>query len=421
MSAGCGSDGAASDATGDESDDDSGVVPPGVRDGAVHTSNTTPDGGDADVTGDAGQDASEEDAGEQDAGPTEPPEPPSVRFIGRFDTTAADGPRTSWPAAQIVARFHGTEVKATFRDTKSPYHEYGTSRWEAIVDGVSTTFHIARATTTYTLASELPLGDHTVELWKLTEASVGSTQFLGFEFPGGSLLAPPPRKSRRLEFLGDSGSNGYGVDGAPGCSFSSATQNAHKAYPALVAEDLGADHHNLSASGKGVFYNLHRPDLDVFPSMYPRTFVYGAAPLWDFTTYTPDVVWITLGGNDYSDPDYNPMTPPEPPSDAQFDGAYDGLVTSIRSKYPDAHVVCSVAASLSDTYPAGYQAYTKVKTRAAAVVDAKNTAGDAKVYFFEFTRAAAGETSACDGHVNAAKHRAMADEAVTFLRSKTGW
>lgn len=46
-----------------------------------------------------------------------------------------------------------------------------------------------------------------------SEAQNGTTQFLGYDFGGGVLLAPPARKARRLEIIGDSVSSGYGVEG----------------------------------------------------------------------------------------------------------------------------------------------------------------------------------------------------------------
>src|SRR4051812_18928582 len=72
---------------------------------AVTDGQTSPDGAkDAAIDGDATVDA------EVDAGP------PVVRFVGRFDMTPAAGPKVAWPGAQIIARFSGTEVKATFSD-----------------------------------------------------------------------------------------------------------------------------------------------------------------------------------------------------------------------------------------------------------------------------------------------------------------
>src|SRR4051794_21374656 len=67
------------------------------------------------------------------------PATPAVQFIGRFDMAPVAGPKVSWPGARIIARFSGTDVSATFTDTPLYNPEWGTSRWEVIVDGVSQT------------------------------------------------------------------------------------------------------------------------------------------------------------------------------------------------------------------------------------------------------------------------------------------
>lgn len=345
---------------------------------------------------------------------------PEVVFIGRFDTTPALGPTVAYPSAEIRARFSGTEVKATFNDTIL-FGELGKTRWQVIVDATSTLLTLERVQTTYTLATGLPPGAHTVRLVRLSEPQIGTSQFMGFDFSGGTLLAPPPRATRHLEFLGDSASNGYGIEGVNGCSFSSATENSEKAYPALVAKDLAGDHHNLSVSGKGLYQNNYRPDLETYSFVYPRIIPYSDPSPWTFASYTPDVVWMTLGGNDYDDPDGNPNNTPDAPPFASFQAKYDEMVTLIRTKHPNAHIFCAVAPSLTDTYPPGYNAYTNVKTAAANVVSAKNGAGDAKVYYFEFTRSQGGDLTGCDGHPNVAKHRAMADEAIVVIKQKTMW
>ena len=391
-------DDGSSNADGADLDLDTGIADGAVADGAV---------------GDATLDAY------VDAGP------PAVRFIGRFDMVPAAGPKVSYPGASVVARFMGTEVKATFEDSALFSAGYGANRWEAVVDGVSTmTFQLDRsAATTYTLATGLPNAAHTVELYKLTEGSVGTSQFEGFDFSGGTLLPPPPAATRHLQFLGDSSSNGYGVDGVAPCSFSAATENERKSYPALIAHDLLADHHNLGASGKGIYQNYSRPgDTDVFSVIYQLTnvtsFYAGVAqPVWDFTQYTPDVVWLTLGGNDYD----SSSAAVDPPPLAAFEMKYDALVGTIRTQHPAAHIFCAVAPSLNDVFPAGFNAYSNVKAGAMAVVTARSGAGDTKIHFFEFARSTNGETTACDGHVNTAKHRAMANEAILAIQGATGW
>jgi len=375
-----------------------------VADGAVIDGAAGADGATADALVDAG--------------------PPAVRFIGRFDQAAAGGPKAAYPGASIVARFTGTAVKATFADAALFNPDYGTNRWEVSVDGVSTrVLQLDRTQPTqYTLASGLSNNAHTIELYKLTEASVGTSQFQGFEFPGGTLLPPPLPATRHLQFLGDSSSNGYGIEGVSPCPFTASTENERKAYPALIAKDLLADHHALIASGKGIYQNYTRlsSDTDTFGVIYQRTNVTtyidgNATALWDYTRYTPDVVWITLGGNDYDKS--SAATDPAPL--ASFQAKYDELVTTIRTQHPAAHVFCAVAPSLNDTSPAGFNAYSSVKAGAQGVIAAHP--GDTKLHFFEFARSLPADLTACGSHVNALKHRAMANEAIVAIKAATGW
>jgi lysophospholipase L1-like esterase len=388
----------------------------GTNDDASSSGGST-DGSANDGSGDGALDASTLDATDAaDAAPAVP----EVVFVGRFDTSPALGPKVAYPSSEIIARFNGTEVKATFDDSIL-FTDYGKSRWQVIVDAQSSIISLERAPTTYLLATALAPGPHTVRLIKLTEPQVGTSQFLGFDFSGGVLLAPPPRPTRHFEFLGDSASNGFGIEGVYPCSFSSTTENSEKAYPALVAKDLGGDQQNLSVSGKGLYQNNYRPDLDVYSLVYPRIIPFTDGSMWDFTKYTPDVVWMTLGGNDYDDPDGNNMNAPDAPPFASFQAKYDEMVTLVRTKHPSAHIFCAVAPSLNDGYPAGYNAFTNVKTAASNVVTAKNGAGDAKVHYFEFTRSQGNDLTGCDGHPNVTKHRAMADEAIAFIKLKMMW
>ena len=92
------------------------------------------------------------------------------------------------------------------------------------------------------LASGLPAGEHLVELYRRTEANQGESQFLGFDFGEGALLAPPPRAERRIELVGDSITAGYGNEGADmSCPFSPDTENHYLTYGALAARQLGAE------------------------------------------------------------------------------------------------------------------------------------------------------------------------------------
>lgn len=153
--------------------------------------------------------------------------------------------------------------------------------------------------------------------------------------------------------------------------------------------------------------------------IYQRSNVYAGSAPWQYTDFMPDVVWITLGGNDYgvsSLPDGAGAPPP-----GAFETHYDALVTTVRTQHPNAHIFCSVAPSLSDDYPPGWNAYASVKSAAQHVVNAHAAAADTKIYFFEFARSTRADLTACESHPNIAKHRAMANEAMILIKAKTGW
>lgn len=305
-----------------------------------------------------------------------------------------------------------------------PSQYTGPSRYDVIVDGQTpTVLAPANGTGTYVLATGLANGPHTIEIHRRTESLVGFSKFAAFDFPnGGQLLSPPPRAQRRIEFLGDSSSDGYGVECAsPTTDFSGATQNERNSYPYLAAAALSAEHHNLSFAGKGVLRNYDASDTDTFAFLYTRTMPEEAASTWDFTTWVPDVVWIALGGNDWDNP---PAAPRPAPDITQFEAKYHELVALVRQKHPQAQIICSVATSLGDDYPAGYAAYTNMKTILTAVVSERNAApiNDPKVHYFELPRAnGATNLTGCEYLSNAAYHQTMADAAVAKIKAVTGW
>ena len=360
---------------------------------------------------DAGDDADAAD----DASPPPPPTP-AIRFVGRFDTSDAAGPVVGWPGARIIARFDGTSANVTLNDTTAGK---GSSYWDVTVDDVLQTppLALAAGTSTYALASGLAPGVHTIELYKRTEGQVAKTQFLGFDFgAAGQLLAPPPGPNRNIEFIVDSGAIGYGILGTvPTCPFSAATENAHISYAGLASSDLGADAHLLGFSGKGVFQNYDRTDPTTFKLLFPRTLPMTTNPAWDFTQFAPDVVWLSLGANDWDIPTANAP----PPTLASFQTAYRSLVVQVRAAHPNAHIFLGITSSLNDDYPHGYNAYTNVKTALSNVIA---QLADPKIYLHDFARAnSTVNLTGCGYHPNAAWARTMADEVVAAIKDKTKW
>lgn len=357
-------------------------------------------------------------------GGAEPSGPPEVRFVGRFDTSDEKGPKVEWPGARVIARFRGTTFKAKIDETNL-YR--GPSNYDVIVDGKvqPKPFIPTEGTADHVIVKDLPEGTHVVELWRRTESFVGLTQFLGFDFGGGELLPPPTPSTRHIEIIGDSSTTGYGVE----CTnqnggYEGRTSNEHKTYAALTAIALSAEHHNLSYSGKGILRNYDNDDPVVFAQLYGRTLAEDAQSKWAFTGWQPDVVVISLGGNDWDQSDGRP-----PPNLAAFKAKYHELVTLIRSKNANAQIVCTVASSFNDDYPVGYDTFTNVTTTLKAIVDERHKApfNDPKVHYHEFPRANATEAnggpdlSGCDAHSSASHHVKLAESLTTKIKAITGW
>src|ERR1043165_2051374 len=152
----------------------------------------------------------------------------AIQYMGRFDTRDAKGPRCEWPACTVSLKFKGTAINAKLSDG-------GKNRVQFIVDGKPAKVLAPKgAGAVYSLAGDLPDGEHTVAIMKRTEASQGALQFLGFQLSaGGKALEQPPAK-RRIEVIGDSISCGYGNEGKDQNEhFKPETENAYMTYGAL--------------------------------------------------------------------------------------------------------------------------------------------------------------------------------------------
>lgn len=320
-----------------------------------------------------------------------------VRFVGRVDKSDSAGPRFAWSGSGVVASFNGTQVSV----------KLSSGQFTVLVDGMQKTKLVANGSMA-SLATGLAAGAHTVELYRRTEANQGETQFLGFDFGGGQLLAPPPAPTRRIEIVGDSITCGYGDEGtSASCMFSPDTENHYLSYGAIAARNVNAELITVAWSGEGIIYNYgddansHNNPL---PTYYERTLPNRSTSQWDFSTWQADAVVINLGTND--------LSTAEDPTQAQFEGAYKDFVTKIRSKYPNAWILLTNGSMLSGTE------LTTVRTYLKDVATAMN---DPKVKTFDIQPQDGADGYGCDWHPSLATHRKMADQLTSVLKSTLGW
>ena len=160
-------------------------------------------------------------------------------------------------------------------------------------------------------------GRYVLEVQKRTEAKIGSltqketsvVQLYGIVLENGSLEELPAEEtSRRLEFLGDSETSGFGnlgpsQPGAPGLksllTMNIAHQDAMQAWPAVVAKAFDADFHNISWSGAGVLWNGAGCSADSnFLGLYARKLGCSSEMTID-NEWKPHAIVLYLGGNDW--------------------------------------------------------------------------------------------------------------------------
>ncbi|MGC4094479.1 MAG: SGNH/GDSL hydrolase family protein [Polyangiaceae bacterium] len=321
----------------------------------------------------------------------------SLRFVGRVDRSDPAGARFAWSGSGFVARFQGSSVSV----------KLSAGQFTVLVDGAEKPKLVADGNMTE-LASGLAPGEHTVEVYRRTEANQGESQLLGIDFGSGKALPPSPAPARRLEIVGDSITCGYGNEGPNrDCHFSPDTENHYLSYAALTARALGAELHTIAWSGKGVVCNYGdgaSSCVDPLPTYYERTLPARADSRWDFSQWQAQAVVVNLGTNDFSTQ--------EDPTPAEFEAAYKALLARIRTNYPEATILLTNGPML------GGADLTLVRTSLQNIVTSLN---DPKIKAFELAPTAEADGWGCDWHPSLATHRKMADQLTAVLKTALAW
>ena len=155
-------------------------------------------------------------------------------------------------------------------------------------------------------------------------------------------VKPTPEKDLRIEFIGDSITCAYGVEGASqNESFKTTTENFMKSYAYLTAQKLDADYSAVSYSGHGIISGYTSGEKNTGQLVPPYYEMIGKfSPYnvsWDFSAKPNDVVVINLGTNDssYIDKDFETRSP-------EFTVEYEKFLVQVRKNNPDAYIICTL-------------------------------------------------------------------------------
>jgi lysophospholipase L1-like esterase len=344
------------------------------------------------------------------------PANPQIIYTGRISFTNPERPAWNYPGVQIIAAFEGTSLRMMAKP-RSGY-------FMAQIDEAEP-FKVAfrgERDSVVSLATALPDSRHTVRLMYIIEGYEMYPEFWGFLLDEGRSLAEPPAlPSRKIEFVGNSITCGYGNEGYDKFEhFEYETENHYYSYASITARSLGAQHWVVARSGIGAYRNYNGPKTGNPESNMPVQYEYTGYALhpgfrqeatflsekWDFSRYQPDVVCVNLGTNDLSTNNYDLTL---------LKQGYQKLYQMVREHNPQAKIVLLTGSMLYN------QEQREAQQLLNEVMNEARQAGDKEVFRFDMTQIMSDEGYGNDWHPNIRQDEKMASELTPFLRELMNW
>lgn len=279
-----------------------------------------------------------------------------------------------------------------------------------LVNGkLSKRFAVSEGTAEYELYRSEKAEKVRIRLVKLSENAFSKVGELSFN-ANGKLTATKPCSERRIEFVGDSITCGFGIEGKSVCdNFRTSTENPLINYASLTANGLGAEYQLTSWTAIGVYSNsvkdesVTEPDNAwTMPVIYDYTDkavdgMLGNEPeKWDFSRFAPQLIVVNLGTNDKD------FTRGIPERTAAFENCYREFIAHIREKNPQAHIICALGAMGRELLP-------QVENAVKVLADERITS-----LGFDVQREEDGIGS--EWHPSAVTHRKMADKLIAEIK-----
>jgi hypothetical protein len=326
------------------------------------------------------------------------PGDPHILYSGRRDDSKPGEVQFGWSGARVRVAFEGESVGL--------WMDCPNANWMTVyVDGRRLSkIKVQGSGSYYPLADSLSAGTHTVEVIRATECTQGPSVFKGFALPAGArTVAWPSPETRKIEFIGDSITCGYGIEANdPHLHFDPATEQFCDTYAFLAARALQADYLVVAKSGIGMFRNYNGPQEgspDAMPKIYDGIFYRVAEPAWEASRFVPDVACINLGTNDFSTKGVN---------SGSFKAAAAAFVGRLLERYPSSTKIVLLMGPMANR-----------PELEALLRDVATQAGE-RVSFFEMSKQGAHGLGA-DYHPSQEQAKVNAGELARYLSELMHW
>jgi lysophospholipase L1-like esterase len=329
----------------------------------------------------------------------------SIRYVGRFDFSNPQQVSYDWSGVYIQFNIRSSECSVKMSDTGHNYYN-------VLIDNQPARTFDVKSDTTLVLAKGLGEGTHKIQIYKRTEGFVGIGTFKGIGLSEtGEILPWKDIPNRKIEFIGNSITCGYGTEGlSKDERFKPETENNYQSYAPIMARAFHADYHIVAHSGEGVVrnygYREKASPKGTMPRRFNRVYDEKEQPLWDYTQWKPDMVVINLGTNDFS-------TQPFPDKEVFTEG-YKKLIREALKQYGEISVFCVVGPMIDEP------CYSYVKEM---VENFRSAEQKKNVYFIGIPSylTVPEKDLGSDYHPNYKGQLKMAAHVLPVIASVTGW
>jgi lysophospholipase L1-like esterase len=317
-----------------------------------------------------------------------------------FTFTGSKAEAVLWTDSPLLDPIYKAWIAVFVNDEKEPSRRFALEETEA----------------TYLLYEGSEVKPTKIRLVKYSEAAFGKVGIKAIIIDSDVPPVPTQKKARKLEFIGDSITCGYGNEGMFGIDmFSTSQENPWEAYAALSSRALEADYQLISWSGIGIISCYTEQDVPnndwLMPGLYPYSdkatdLALNSKELepWDYSRFVPDCIIINLGTNDSS---YTKHIPDRVES---FGKEYYKFIQYVRACNPDSKILCTLGAM-------GQDLCEEIERQ----VKLLTSEGDRKIYYMAFDVQKEQDGIATDWHPNIITHRKMADKLEGKVREIMGW
>ena len=331
------------------------------------------------------------------------PTDPHIQYTGRIEDSTPERPVFTYPGVQIRTGFTGTSLTMMAK----PQSGY----FMVEIDDSPAHKVAILADSIVTLASGLADGTHQAIVTYIGEGYETLPEFHGFCVDKGKSLIPATNvPTRKIEFIGNSITCGYGIEAHSEAEhYQDSTANYYHTYAAITARNLHAQALVVARSGIGVYRGYNGPrtgDAVNMNTEYPNTLLYNDQYKWDFSRYTPDLVCINLGTNDTSTTGADSLL---------LLNGFKKLYHQVRSHYSKAKIVFLCGCMMTGKQLQSAQQALDTATEYA------HQQGDSEVYRFNFTPHDGSLGYGADWHPSMRQHEKMANELVPFLKQLMQW